>query len=117
MSAAVGRRPVGARRAALVAERWLDSRLALHQGGACLPSSDCASVLFVLAAEIQRLPLPVPAGVDLQTATARGARAAPANGSAHAGQPVPRDSGAVLPRDGTPRRAADHGAVDRRGAR
>src|SRR5688572_22461571 len=117
MSAAVGRGPMGARRAALVAERWLDSRLAVHQSGARLPSSDGAAILAVLAAEIQRMPVPVPAGVDLQTAAARGAGAAPADGPADAGQSVPRDSSAVLPRDATPRRVADHGRVDRRGPR
>src|SRR5688572_29649151 len=108
MSAAVGCGPMGARRAALVAERWLDSRLAVHQSGARLPSSDGAAILAVLAAEIQRMPVPVPAGVDLQTAAARGAGAAPADGPADAGQSVPRDSSAVLPRDGTLTRSAGH---------
>src|SRR6187401_2912280 len=112
MSSAVRCGPMGAGRAALVAERRLDSRLPVHQSGARLPSSNGASVLAVLAAEIQRVPLSVPAGVDLQAAAARSAGAAPADGPAHAGQPVPRDSGAVLPRDGTPRRVADHGRVD-----
>ena len=66
VSAALGRGPVGARRAALVAERRPDPRLAVHESGARPPAADRAPLLAVGAAELQRLPVSVPAGGDLQ---------------------------------------------------